>query len=100
MVVCRLRVLGARFAMLVGAAGVLLGLFVLPMIVIVGSLAMMMRGGFMMRSGLVVMVARGMLLLGCHLKPSLCKAWCALPSRTVTNNERDEISVSACSERC
>jgi hypothetical protein len=46
--------------------GVLFAFFVFAVIVVMGRLAMMMRGRVMGRGGVVMMLARRVLLLRCH----------------------------------
>lgn len=64
-------VLVALLAVLVGRDGVLLGLFVLPVLVVMGGLVVVMRGGIVLGSGIEVVLGRGVLMLVGHCLCSL-----------------------------
>jgi hypothetical protein len=61
-------------AVVMSAAGVFFRLFMLPMVVLMGCLPVMMSCGFVVCCGLVVMLARRVFLLVCHVKTSVCNA--------------------------
>ncbi len=62
-------VLVALLTVLLGRDGVLLGLVVLPVLVVVGGLKVVVRGGIVVGSGIEVVLGRGVLVLVGH---SLC----------------------------